>query len=85
MLVREPMGLHAAQHRDREQSRRPHRPIGLLELAREAGRRDDIAGAPDAGAATLAMGDRHRLAQAQGDRRGGVADTDHERSPGGRP
>jgi hypothetical protein len=44
-------------------SRRPHRPIGLLELAGKAGRRVDIAGAPDAGAAALAMGDQHRLAQ----------------------
>ena len=31
------------------------------------------------------MGDQHRLAEARGDRRGGVADMDHERSPGGRP
>ena len=30
------------------------------------------------------MGDQHRLAEARGDRRGGVADMDHERSPGGR-
>jgi hypothetical protein len=44
--VRQAIGLHVAQHRDREQSRRPHWPIGLLELAREARRRDDIAGAP---------------------------------------
>ena len=27
----------------------------------------------------------HRLAEARGDRLGGVADMDHERSPGGRP
>jgi hypothetical protein len=70
MLVRQAIGLHVAQHGDREQSRRPHRPIGLLELAGEAGRRHDIVGAPDAGAAALAMRDQHRLAEA----RGGVAD-----------
>src|ERR1700737_3498247 len=44
---------HVAQYQDREQSRRPHWPVGLLELAREARRRDNIAGAPDAGAAAL--------------------------------
>ena len=56
-------------------ARRAGRPgaIGLLELAREARRCDDIAGAPDAGAAALAMGDQHRLAHARGDRRGGMA------------
>jgi hypothetical protein len=51
----------------------------LLELAGEAGRRDDIAGAPDAGAAALAMRDQHRVAQPRSDRRGGVADMDHYR------
>ena len=76
----EAIGLHVAQHGDRKQSRRPHRPIGLLELTGEAGRRRDIAGAPDAGAAALAMGDQHRLAQPGGDRRGGVADMDHKRA-----
>ena len=30
LLVREAIGLHEAQHRDREPSRRPHWPIGLL-------------------------------------------------------
>src|SRR6202040_2066683 len=62
LLVRQAIGLHVAQHRDREQSRRPHRPIGLLELAGEAGRRDDIAGALDAGPAALAMCDQDRVA-----------------------
>jgi hypothetical protein len=57
-LVRETIGLHVAQYRDREQSRRPQRPIGLLELAGEARRRDDVAGAPDAGAAALSMRDQ---------------------------
>jgi hypothetical protein len=57
------IGLHVAQYRDREQSRRPYWPIGLLELAGEARRRDDIAGAPDAEAAALAMRDQRRLAQ----------------------
>jgi hypothetical protein len=54
--------------------------VGAVELAGEAGRRDDIAAAPDAGAAALAMGNQHRLAQARGDRRGGVAHMDHERA-----
>jgi hypothetical protein len=49
-------------------------------LAGEAGGCDDIAGAPDAGAAALAMRDQDRLAEARGDRRGGVADMDHERA-----
>ena len=80
LLVRQAIGLHVAQDRDREQSRRPHRPIGLLELAGEARRRHDIAGAPDPGAAAFAMGDQHRLAQPRGYRRGGVADMDHERA-----
>ena len=48
--------------------------------AGEAGGYDDIAGAPDAGAAALAMRDQHRLTEARGDRRGGVADMDHERA-----
>jgi hypothetical protein len=78
--VRQAIGLHVAQHGDREQSRRPHRPIGLLELARKADGCHDIAGAPDAGAAALAMRNQHRLAQPRGDRRGGMADMDHERA-----
>jgi hypothetical protein len=80
LLVREPIGLHVAQYRDREQSRQARWPIRLLELAGEAGGRHDIAGAPDAGAAALAMRDQHRLAQARGDRRGGVSEMDHERA-----
>ena len=72
---------HGAQHRDPEQNRRPHRSIGLLELAGQARGCDDIAGAPDPGAAALAMRDQHRLAETRGDRRGGVADMDHERAP----
>jgi len=76
--MREPIGFHVAQYRDREQSRRPHWPIGLLELTGEAGRCDGIAGAADPGAAALAMRDQHRLAQPRGDRGGGVADMDHE-------
>jgi hypothetical protein len=84
LLVRHAIGLHVAQYRDREQSRWPQRPIGLLELAGETGRRDDIAGAPDAGAAALAMGDQHRLAQPRSDRRGGVPDMDHERAAANR-
>jgi len=47
-LVRQGIGLHVTQDGNREQSRRPHWPIGLLEPAGEAGRRDDIAAAPDA-------------------------------------
>jgi hypothetical protein len=39
--------------------RRPDWPIGLLEPAGETRGCDDIAGAPDAGAAALAMGDQH--------------------------
>src|SRR5215831_3853301 len=73
-------GLHVAQCRDRKQSRRPHWPVGLLELPGEVRRRGDIAGAPDAGAAAFAMRDQHRLAQARLDRCGGVADMDHERA-----
>ena len=41
---------------------------------------EDIAGAPDAGATALAMRDQYRLAQTGLDRRGGVADMDHERA-----
>jgi hypothetical protein len=79
-LVGQAIGFHVAQHRDHEQSRRPHRPIGLVELAGEARRRDDIAGAAGTGAAALAMRDQHRLAETQGDRRGSVADADHQRA-----
>jgi hypothetical protein len=46
----------------------------------EARRCDDIAGAPDARAAALAVDDQHRLTEARGDRRGGVADMDHKRA-----
>jgi hypothetical protein len=80
LLARQAIGLHVGQDRDRKQSRRPHRPIGLLELAGETGGCHDVAGAPDAGASALAMGDRYRLSEARGDRRGGVADMDHERA-----
>ena len=48
-------------------------------LARETGGCHDIAGAPDAGAAALAMRDQHGLTQTRLDRRG-VADMDHERA-----
>jgi len=48
LLVRQAIGLHVTQDGNREQSRRPHWPIGLLEPAGEAGGRDDIAAAPDA-------------------------------------
>jgi hypothetical protein len=63
LLVRQAVGLHVAQYGNREQSRRTHRPIGLLELAGDAGGRDHITGAPNAEAAALAMGDQYRLAQ----------------------
>ncbi len=76
LLVRQAIGLHVAQDGNREQSRRPHRPIGLLELAGETARRDNVAGTPDTGAAALAMGDQYRLAEPRSDRRGGVADMD---------
>jgi len=49
------------------------------ELAGEARRRHDIAGAPDAGAAALAMRNQHRPAEPRSDRRGGVADMDQPR------
>ena len=52
--------------------------MGARELAGEARWRHDIAGASDAGATALAGRDQYRLAQARGDRRGGVADMDHE-------
>jgi hypothetical protein len=80
LLVRQAIGLHVTQYGDREQSGRPHWPIGLLEPAGEARRRHDIAGASDAGAAALAMRDQYRLAKARGDRRSGVADMDHKRA-----
>ena len=35
---------------------------------------------PDPGAAALAMRDQYRLAETQANRRGGVADMDHERA-----
>ena len=57
LLVRQAVGLHVAQHGDREQNRRPRRPIRLLELGRRARRRHHIPVAPDAGAAALAMRD----------------------------
>jgi hypothetical protein len=79
-LVDETIGLHVAQHGDREQSRRPHWAIGLFELAGEARGHHDIAGTSDAGAAALAMGDQHRLAEARSDHSGGMADMDHERA-----
>jgi hypothetical protein len=50
-----------AQHRDREQSRRPQGAVGLFELAGEAGRRDEVADAPNAGMAALAMRDQYRV------------------------
>ena len=81
LLVHQAVGLHVAQYRDREQSRRPHWPIGLPELADEAGGCCDIARAPNDRAAALAMRDQHRPTQARLDRPGGVADMDHERAP----
>src|SRR5216683_6952214 len=80
LLVREPVGLHVAQHGNHEQSRRPQGAIGLLELAGEAGRRHDVAGAPDARATALAMGVQYVSHSPEAIRRGGVADMDHERA-----
>ena len=74
------IGLHVTQRRDREQSRRPHWPIGLLKLAGEARGCDDLAGAAKAGAAALAMRNQDRLAQPRLDRRSSVADMDHKRA-----
>ena len=68
LLVRQARGLPVAQHGNREQTRRSHWPIGLLELAGE------VAGAADAGAASLAMRDQYRFGEARRDRRGGVTD-----------
>jgi hypothetical protein len=78
------LGLQVAQDRDREQSRRPHRAIGLLELAGEARGGDDIAGAADAAAAAFAMRDQRRIAPPRGDRRGGMAHMDHQRAAAAR-
>jgi hypothetical protein len=58
--------------------------VGALEPAGKARGRHDIAGAPDAGATALAMGDQYRLAEARGDRRSGVADMDHGRAAANR-
>jgi hypothetical protein len=49
-LVGQAISVHVPKHRDRQQSRRPHRPIRLLELVGEARWRHDIARAPDPGA-----------------------------------
>jgi len=55
LLVREPIGLHVAQYRDREQSRRPHWPTPTLTLPRL--RRREGRGLPArlVGAVTLRM------------------------------
>lgn len=64
------IGLHVVQDRNHEQSRRSHRPPqrsparraeGRERAAGDAGRRDDVAGAPDPGAVALGM--RSRLSR----------------------
>ena len=80
LLLGDAVGLHVAQDRDREEGRRPHRPVGQFELAGEAARRHRRARARDAGAAAFAVGDQDRLAQPAFERRRGVADVDHERA-----
>jgi hypothetical protein len=50
LLMRQAIGLHVAQYRDREQSRRPQGAIGLLELAGKARACCDISDAPVTGA-----------------------------------
>src|SRR5437667_340566 len=54
--------------------------VSTLEPAGEAGRRHDVARPPDPGAAALAMGDQHCVAEARRDRRGAMARMDHERA-----
>jgi hypothetical protein len=54
------------------------RPIGRVELSGLGSLAPEIAGAPDAGAARSRMGGQHL--QPRGERRGGVADKDHERA-----
>jgi hypothetical protein len=51
----------------------PWASMGGLELA-------PVRVLPDAGTAAVGIGDQRRLAQPRGDRRGGVADMDHERA-----
>ena len=61
--------------------RRPDRAVGHLELAvRGCAGAAAAARRADARRAALAVGDQHGLAQARVDRRGGVADVQHERA-----
>jgi hypothetical protein len=80
LLVRQAVGLHVAQHGIANKIGGPVGPLGCSNRPARLAGDTTLRGAPDAGAAALAMGDQHRLAEACGDRRGGVADMDHERA-----
>ena len=76
--MRDAVGLHEAQHGDREHAGRPVDAERRLELALQAVGRDRARRLADHRLAALGMGDQHGLAQAGLDRCGGMADVQHE-------
>ena len=80
LLVGDAVGLHEPQHRDRELARRPVDAVGRFELALQAVGGNRARQFADHRLAALGVGDQHGLAEAGLDRRGGVADVQHERA-----
>ena len=65
LLVRHAVGLHVAQHRDRERTRRAHRTERLLELAVQAGCGHRARNATDARSAAFAVRHQDGLRQSR--------------------
>ena len=80
LLMGDAVRLHVAQHRDREHAGRPVDAERRFELAVEAVRGRRARQFADHRLAALGMGDQHGLAEAGLDRRGGMADMQHERA-----
>ena len=80
LLMGDAVRLHVAQHRNRKHAGRPVDAERRLELAVEAVRRRRARQFADHRLAALGMGDQHGLAEAGLDRRGGMADMQHERA-----
>src|SRR5258706_395622 len=80
LLMGDAMGLHVAQYGNRKHAGRRRNAVRQLELAVEAVGADHPRGAADIRLAALGVGNQHGLAQPGLDRRGSVADVQHERT-----
>ena len=76
--------LHVAQHRNGEHGRGTGNAKGSLELLLKQRRKDRRAMASQARPTALAMGDQHGVTESFVDRRGGMANQQHERTTANR-